>query len=58
MEVKTMRIPEAMGVPKPTLRNASHSLSLSGRITADMKLQPSAFAQILASLGLLISAKR
>ena len=30
----------------------------SGHITADMRLQPSAFAQILASLGLLISAKR
>ena len=29
MEVKTMRIPEAMSVPSPTLRIASHSSSLS-----------------------------
>jgi len=34
------------------------SLRSHYRLTADMRLQPSAFAQILASLELLISAKR
>jgi hypothetical protein len=33
-------------------------LDFSGRITRDIRLQPSAFTQILATLGLLIVTER